>query len=36
MIGLGLAFDPLERAGEAYARMMQGKPRLHMVLVTGQ
>src|SRR5262249_5422502 len=27
---------PLERAGEAYACMMQGKPRFRMVLVTGQ
>ena len=36
MIGLGLAFDPLERAGEAYARMMQGRARFRMVLVTGR
>jgi D-arabinose 1-dehydrogenase-like Zn-dependent alcohol dehydrogenase len=27
---------PLERAAEAYARMMQGKARFRMVLVTGQ
>ena len=27
---------PLEHAEEAYARMMQGKPRFRMVLVTGQ
>jgi D-arabinose 1-dehydrogenase-like Zn-dependent alcohol dehydrogenase len=27
---------PLERAAEAYAHMMEGKPRFRMVLVTGQ
>ncbi len=26
---------PLEQAADAYARMMQGKPRFRMVLVTG-
>jgi D-arabinose 1-dehydrogenase-like Zn-dependent alcohol dehydrogenase len=26
---------PLERAADAYARMMQGKARFRMVLVTG-
>ena len=28
--------DPLEQAADAYARMMQGKARFRMVLVTGQ
>jgi D-arabinose 1-dehydrogenase-like Zn-dependent alcohol dehydrogenase len=27
---------PLEQAADAYARMMQGKARFRMVLVTGQ
>jgi D-arabinose 1-dehydrogenase-like Zn-dependent alcohol dehydrogenase len=27
---------PLEQAGDAYARMMQGKARFRMVLVTGR
>jgi propanol-preferring alcohol dehydrogenase len=27
---------PLEQAADAYARMMQGKARFRMVLITGQ